>query len=283
MSMTVSHARLEPFGVEAKIDTPSRLTSADKDELRRLLALDGLLVIRGLKLNLDQQIEFCSMFGSVLRTEGETYVVSNSPGQGILGDHELVFHVDIPYVPAPYWVGALYAVETSGDISPTRFASGLRAYERLPQALRARIDGLNTLQVKSRVRDRRNRLTDMVPGDNCAVQALVGRQRGTERPYLFAGAWHTESIIGLPAAESEQLLAELFSYHYAADNIYDHDWHTGDIVIWDNCAVQHARMASGNGTRTLQRVSTGPFAYWDQYPLDRGSLEKLATVEKPAA
>lgn len=281
MASGITQKQLTPFGVEVHID--GALSAAEESELRTLFTRDGLLVVRGLNLTLEQQLEFCSLFGPVLRSEGETYVISNDPAKGILAGAELTFHSDIPYVPVPYAAGALYAVEVTEGVSPTRFASGMRAYEQASPALRARIDGLNSLQMRTRTIDGRNRLTDAKPTDNCAVQAVVGRQAETGRPYIFPGETHSAAIIGLAEADSEALLEELFALLYAPDNIYDHEWRTGDLVIWDNLAVQHARKPVTGGIRTLQRVSTGRFAYWDQYPLDRETFEKLKELVSEVA
>ena len=283
MGSGFTHHQLAPFGVEVRIDDAKGLSAEEQAELRRLYERDGLLVVRGLELTLDDQLEFCSLFGPVLRSEGETYVISNNPEKGILAGAELTFHSDIPYVPVPYAAGALYGVEVSEGVSPTRFASGMRAYEQASPALRERIDGLNSIQMRTRTIDGRNRLTDAKPTDNCAVQAVVGRQAGTGRRYIFPGETHSAAIIGLSEADSEALLEELFALLYAPENIYDHEWRTGDLVIWDNLAVQHARKPVTGGIRTLQRVSTGRFAYWDQYPLDRETFEKLKELVSEVA
>ena len=50
--------------------------------------------------------------------------------------------------------------------------------------------------------------------------------------------------------------------------IYGHRWATGDLVLWDNLAVQHARGAAGTGVRTLQRVTIAELGYESQYPSD---------------
>jgi taurine dioxygenase len=283
MTSGITHHQLAPFGIEVSLDPAKRLSTGDESELRRLFAQDGLLVVRGLELSLDEQLEFCSLFGPVLRSEGETYVISNDPEKGILAGAELIFHSDIPYVPAPYAAGALYAVEVTEGVSPTRFASGFRAWERLSPAQRERIDGLNSIQMRTRVIDGRNRLVNAKPTDNCAVQAVVPRQTETGRPYVFVGETHTAAIIGLADAESEALLEELFAVIYAEDNIYDHEWRPGDLVIWDNLAVQHGRKPVTGGVRTLQRVSMGRFAYWDQYPVDRETFEALKTLVSDVA
>jgi taurine dioxygenase len=284
MRPQITWRRLEPFGVETELDPAGGLGEAEQQELRRLYALDGLILIRGLRLSMDEQLDLCSIFGPVMRGSRENYIVSNMRQDGLLGTRELLFHNDVPYVPAPYLGGSLHALEVEDGVAATRFASGLRAYERLPQPLRERIEGLNALQVRERVEGRRNRLTDMIPGDLCTLHPVVGRREGDGRPYLFVNQAMTACIVGLPEAESEALIEELLSHLYAADEIYEHVWRTGDIVIWDNLAVQHARKPLGPGARTLQRVTLAEIGYWEQWPTDLPTFEALHTFkDRPAA
>jgi taurine dioxygenase len=268
MSIRVTHERMEPFGVRAEVDLSRGLGEDDKAELRRLFALDGVLFIPGLDFDMDQQIEFCEIFGPVLRGPLSAFLISNVVKDALFADAELLWHHDVPYVPMPFMANCLHALEVSGPISGTKLASGFRAYERLPQALRARIDGLNALCVRGRPEDRRSRLTDSLPGDNCAVQAVVQRQRGTGRPFLFPDGSLTACLIGMSEADSDELLEELFSYMYAPDNVYEHPWKKGDLVLWDNLALHHARSRFYGGVRTLQRTTVARLSYEQQYPAD---------------
>jgi taurine dioxygenase len=269
-----------PFGLEAQVDLASPLSLEDRDALRLAYQRDGLLLIRGQTLSLEQQLEVCSIFGPVLRGAKDNYIVSNVHQDGLLGDRELLFHSDIPYVPAPYLGGSLHALKVDEGVSPTRFADGFAAYERLPAALRARIDGRNALHVRARAFVRRTRLTDLLPTDNCAVHALVGRQEGTGRPYIFANLDMTACVIGMSEAESDELLEELFSYLYTAERIYDHVWKAGDLVVWDNLAIQHARKEVSGGTRTLRRVTIATLGYWEQYPVDLPVFDELQVAKR---
>jgi taurine dioxygenase len=269
----ISHTSLAPFGVEVSIDlsaplTPTELTAAEKDELRRLYARDGLLVLRGLKLSMEEQCEFCRIFGPVLDSPYENFYVSNTRQDGHLGVLELQWHNDVPYLPRPYLAAALHAVDVVPGATSTQFASGFRAYERLAPALRERIVNLNALQVKQRHSDRCNRLTDLQPGDLCTVHPVLRQQPGTARPYLFVNENMTPLIIGLPPAESDALLQELFAALYVPDEVYEHAWYPGDLVLWDNLAVQHARGRVSADTRTLQRVSITELSYAQQYAAD---------------
>jgi taurine dioxygenase len=270
MSVYLSHSPLAPFGAEVTIDLSSPLSSAQKEELRRLYARDGLLVFRSLRLSMQEQIDLCRIFGPVLDSPYENFYVSNVRKDGHLGTLELQWHNDVPYLPKPYLGAALHAIEVAPGASSTRYANGLRAYERLPTALRERVVGLNALQVKQRYSERANRLADLQPGDLCTVHSVVRRQEETGRPYLFVNQNMTACIIGLSASESDGLLQELFRCLYVDDGVYEHAWHAGDLVLWDNLAVQHSRGRVSADTRTLQRVTIAELGYAQQYAADLG-------------
>jgi taurine dioxygenase len=279
----IAKISISPFGLAVEIDgvTGSEgmrgLSAEEKSELVQLYEWDGLLLIRGLSLSLEEQGEVCGIFGPI--SPPDHPFVSNVRADGILADYELMFHHDIPYVPLPYLGGALFALEVDEGVSPTRFASGYRAYERLPGKLRQKVEGLNSMHVRARAQGRRTRLTDLLPGDPGAVHSVVGHHPVTGRAYLFVDEHMTAGIIGLPEAESDELLEEVFSYLYGDDNVYEHSWRNGDMIVWDNRAVQHGRHAlTTPGTRTLQRVNIAALSYFQQCPTDVGSREDLLTA-----
>ena len=264
-----------PFGIEIRTDVTQEFDAAQRKELRELYRKDGLLLFRDQALTMDQQLDACSIFGPVLRDSIENYLVSNVEEDGLLGTRELLFHHDVPYVPAPYLGGSLHALEVAGDVPSTRFASGLRAWDEISEEMQRRIEPMKALHVRSRVFTRRTRLVDSQPGDNCAIHALVGRQAETGRRYIFADMDMTALVAGLSEPESDALLEELFAGLYAGDNVYEHRWAEGDFVVWDNLAIQHARGKIRGGRRTLQRVTIAEYGYWDQYPVDLPTFDEL--------
>jgi len=53
---------------------------------------------------------------------------------------------------------------------------------------------------------------------------------------------------------------------YSDDNVLVHDWRNGDIVIWDNLAVQHSRdeLPDDGTPQALQRVTVETVSFGDQ-------------------
>lgn len=266
---------IKPFGFEAELTEVPGAESLEADRLRALYREEGLLVVRGLKLDHQEQIAFCRLFGPVLDTPYENFIVSNVDANGHLGTRELLWHNDVPYLPSPYLAGCLHAVRVDPQAVRTRFANGFRAYEALPPKLRERIANLKALHVRERVYDRPNRLTDLEDGDMCTVHSVVRTDPETGRRYLFVNQAWTAQVIGLSDAESDDLMRELHGYLYAAGNVYEHAWREGDIVLWNNLANQHARGLAGKGVRTLQRVTVTHLSYAEQYPTDLGISASL--------
>ena len=66
----------------------------------------------------------------------------------------------------------------------------------------------------------------------------------------------TSRVVELPDDESEALLQELFDVLYDPTEVYEHTWQVGDLVVFDNLALQHARgnVLADGPARTLRKV-----------------------------
>ena len=63
-------------------------------------------------------------------------------------------------------------------------------------------------------------------------------------------------IEGLEPIESEELLEELFGVSEDPSIVYEHVWNIGDLVIWDNRCITHARTDFPENERRLLRRTT---------------------------
>jgi alpha-ketoglutarate-dependent taurine dioxygenase len=269
----MTHQRLsDAVGVEVLGVDLRELDAADAAELRRLLAEEHLLAVRGQELSTEDQVRVVGLFGTVDDELGDgaaSYYISNARPDGQLGEVQLRFHSDWTWTPAPVVVASLYAEEIAGPCPPTRFANAARACEQLPADLRARLAALSAVHMSYKPAEvheaysTRRRLPDL-PADiefgdaPHTTQPVVAADPLSGAPVLFVNSFYTSHIVDLPLDEGEVLLADLFERIEAPGNVYEHAWTTGDLVVWDNWAVQHAR-APFHGTgarRTLRRVST---------------------------
>jgi taurine dioxygenase len=270
----LEHRRLSTaLGIEiVGLDLRRELTGEQTRELVRLMGREHLLVFRGQQLTADDQIRVIGQFGEVDDECGDglkSYLISNARSDGQLGEVALAFHSDWTWTTVPVVVASLYAETVGGPCVPTRFSNAARAFEALPEDLKARLAGRLAVHLNYRPTVMRTdystrlRLADL-PADASLLEAprashpVVLADPFSGASLLFVNEYFTSHIIDMPLEESEALLTELFGRLRAPDNIYEHPWEEGDLVVWNNLAVQHGRRAFvGLGAhRTLRRVST---------------------------
>lgn len=292
--MTTDHARMvraeplsaAPFGAAVGLDPGfPDIEGVTAAELRTLLAVHNVLVFTG-DFSDDEHIRLASCFGRVL-PQGPRVIVNDRPAgdfpivtfvsnvlpDGALGTFELAFHHDMAHVATPLVGLSLHALDVAAGQAATRFANGRLAYERLGVATQRRLEGLQglfaanyttTTERAAPVRQVRDSLDPTWPR---AVHPVVVPHPVTGDRCVYVNEMQTVSILGLPLAESDALLDELFAALYDPACVYEHEWCTGDLVVWDNLVVQHARRRVGESApRTLRRVVFGEKTPWEEWP-----------------
>jgi taurine dioxygenase len=182
-------------------------------------------------------------------------VVENGVAIGALGDGELVWHNDMTYLPNPPPASVLCAVELPPSGGDTWFCNMYLAYEMLPAALRARIAGLSANHDSSytsagTLRKGFDEVTDVskAPG---AKHPLAITHPATGRKALYLGRRRNAYVVGLPLAESEALLDELWVHATQPQFAVRHRWRLGDVVMWDNRCTMHRRDAFDPSARRI--------------------------------
>src|SRR5690606_11731467 len=115
----------------------------------------------------------------------------------------------------------------------TLFADAVRAARELPRDLRARLTGRRVLNVYDfhRPDDRPMRIADVDPRSPRFEHPVLAPHPVSGVDVVMANELHTDHIVGLPRAESDALLAELFAVLYADDNVLEHRWQVGDLIV----------------------------------------------------
>jgi len=220
-----------------------------------------VLLFRGQQLSDDDLIAFSRRFGVLdfapvqetgrrfVEGHPEIYVVSNVIENGVpigsLGAGEAVWHTDMSYIPDPPKASMLYALEVPPSGGNTGFVNMYAAYEALPAALKERIAGLSlkhdgTYNSGGYLRQGVDAVDDPVnsPG---AVHPLVCTHPDSGRRVLYLGRRRNGYIMGMPLAESEKLLDELWRYASREEFTWYNRWRVGDLVLWDNRCTMHRR------------------------------------------
>jgi taurine dioxygenase len=272
-----------PFGIEIDFDLRQPLNRDQQEELQRLRLEEHLLLFRNQKLSMLEQERVMAHLGPVLTDKMDRIdYISNTRPDGDLGEGVIQFHSDLSFSPAPFFAISLHAIDVEQASTSTSFASGARAYQALPSDLKERLEVCHTLHCLAIENEKRARDRDLPPYIPRSVHPAIMRHPISDQPLLYVCYQQIDKIFGMSEEESEALLAELFGYLYAPENIYEHHWRNGDLVIWDNLALQHARLQAPTGPRTLQRVTCAEKGILLLYPyLAKDYQERVDRYDKP--
>jgi len=261
---------LGSFGVEIEHDLSVPLPPATAERFVALLWEWGLVVAHGQKLSMQQQSSLMALLGPILRRSGETgYLTTASGSEASLS--ELSFHADAAYTKAPFDALSLHAIDVVNGASSTRFASAQRAYDLLPPQLRERLAEHAAEMISPNfetIGKRSCEIREHAPMRHALLPSIFVNPH-TARRCVWVSEMHAARLAGMDWEESRTLLNAVFDHLYAQENVYEHSWHQGDLVIWDNIALQHSRGTLKNaGRRILQRVIVGTEGVCPQIPLN---------------
>jgi len=233
-----------------------------------------VILFRNQSLSEEEQIRFARHFG-VLQQRGRppearneasrlehpeiTMLVSNIRENGkligSLADGEMHFHSDFCYVEKPAKGTFLYAVEIPSQGGDTLFLNMYKAYETLPAALKARVEGrkaVNAYHYESPTRDVNGAQLDFSANPHYA-QPIIRTHPDTRRKALYVNRLMTWTVEGMDKEEGSALLDQLFAHIEQDQFIYAHKWRVGDLVLWDNRCTLHARTDFSDKERRMLR------------------------------
>jgi len=244
------------------IDLTAPIDGSTADQLRAAFRKHLLLVVRQPDVSGDDQIRFGNLFGNViLRTKYSvptdaplTQWVSNSRPDGILGDVEIEFHQDHFYYDTPLKAIILYGLEIPKSGSATEFRNAIALLESLPADLRARAERVKCLQdgdyTPWKVEGTRK------PGSPQAWHPLAYTDPDSGRRALCVTLMTTVDFEGVNKEEGQALIHQIWDHAATQTQFnYVHHWQPGDLLLWDNRMVQHARLPfNASEPRTLRRT-----------------------------
>jgi taurine dioxygenase len=251
----------------AGIDPSRELDDETVAQLRQLFDDRSVLVFRDVDLAPQDQAYLAGLLVSAVapadRDAAEANAViyethiSNQPG-GNAPYGELLYHSDMMWADEPVQLLSLYGLEVEQPSVPTIYASAVRAWDTLPDDLRARVDGRMAVHVTGQ--QPRGETNNLLQSQHETVRSttkpVAQCHPRTGRTLLYVSQMMTSEVEGLPSDESEALLEDLFAHLYDPTYSWTHEWRERDLVVWDNLAVQHARpdLATGGPVRTLRKV-----------------------------
>jgi len=257
--MLATRSLTPQFGIAVTGIKLSSIAPGIGDELLRLIDHHGVVIVRGQQLT-PQQFEVFSRSLGPLATHPHRHCAPPSLPDvliqsNIIENGQAIGHPDgarqwqalSTHLKSPPRAALQYAVEVPLQDGSARgdtfFANTCAAYDALDAALRQQLIGMRAAHVS--VASRKRRAMPYFP-DSGLTQIF---RRGVEHPVvrlhpqtrrkcLFVNPTTTTHICGMNDGDSAALLGQLFGHIVRPEFVYRHPWQIGDVVLWDNCAVQ---------------------------------------------
>ena len=242
----------------------------------------AVLVFREQPFTDGEQLDFAQRLDGVLHTKlGISALQKNRLGNEALGDisnldengeimksdnrrrmyglGNRLWHTDASFQDPAGRYSMLSAKVVPPVDADTEYADMRAAYDALPEEEKARLEGL---RVHHSIAYSRQTLgfefseseQERLKG---AVHPLVRTIPRSKRRSLYVAS-HASRIIDWPVPEGRLLLRDLIEHATRPEFVYRHQWHVGDLVIWDNRATMHRARAFDDAKyrRELRRVTT---------------------------
>ena len=218
----------------------------------------SVLLFRSQPVTDELQIAFSTRFGpleiakAASRGEGTPFsILTNIEPDGSLvpPDHKealraranQLWHTDSCFKDPPSLASVLSARVISPIGGETEFASMRCAWDRLPEAMRARLADAYAWHDYAHSRGK------------IATHLASERERASLPPVRWRMRWrnpangrdslylasHTYAIDGLPDTDAQALIAELIDHTTMPGWTYRHHWEPGDVIMWDNRCILH--------------------------------------------
>jgi taurine dioxygenase len=245
------------LGAEIRgVDLSTPLDDATFAAIEGAYATHGVVFFRDQQITPRAQVAFTRRFGEIeFNVFGERWSVPGSPEivvvSNVTEDGRPIgvrragenWHSDMCYTARPPRGTMLYALEVPNlrglPLGDTEFASAAAAWEALPESVKQWIDGRRVIF------DFRGRKRSFPP-----TQAEIDRYPAVRHPIarthpqsgrtcLYVMRDDSTGIEGMETAEAQALIEALADHIVKPAFVYRHQWRRGDVLLWDNCLVQH--------------------------------------------
>ena len=239
-----------------RVDLAAPIEAEKLDKIERAFDQHGVVFFRDQTITPAQQVAFTRHFGEIaFNVFGERWSVPGAPEivvvSNVTENGEPVgirragerWHSDMSYTATPPRGTMLHAIEVPEldglGLGDTMFANAALAWEALPEAMQRRLDGrIGIFDFLGRKRDLEV-TEDEIRRHPPVNHPIVRRHPRTGRKSLYIMRDDCTGIEGIDEAEARALVEALADHITRPEFIYRHRWRTGDVLMWDNCTVQH--------------------------------------------
>ncbi|MEK9683413.1 MAG: TauD/TfdA family dioxygenase [Rhodospirillaceae bacterium] len=254
------------------IDISKQVSDSDAETIYQAFLEYQVIFFRGQMITPADQRRVCGIFGEVgaynrpkdrqhpKHASDEIMLISNVVEDGrVIGAHpdgEMMWHTDTPYLATPHKATTLYSVEVPLVGGNTKFSNQYMVYEALSDDLKQTLRGklaMNCYEFGTTVKTFDKYDRNSVPHH---PHPVLRKHPESGKTATYVCPLMTEEIIGMDGDESDKILASIYRLQEDSNFIYEHVWNVGDMIIWDNRCLLHARTDFPKEQRRLLRRVT---------------------------
>ena len=260
-----------------EVNVASGLNPSKILQIQDLLNRYRVVVFPNQKLTDDQLKEFAFCFGPPFIADKNSPVLGSQDSdnsivivgnqaheyaKSYLGHQEVLPHSDHQWLKCPSSASMLYAVDIQPNSASTVWFDMVKAYSLLDSETQAIIEDLKLVTYNPFHRPFGsvsakyvNRKKDIPPGE-IFPHPLVRTHALTHEKILYLNVAYELEFAGIPYDIGSELFLRLSNHIVNLNYKYEHHWHNGDLVFWDNRSTIHYRPSFDSSIRrVLKRVT----------------------------
>ena len=243
--------------LEAEVST--LLSEEAGAEIRSMLEQRGVVVVRELNLNDEQQVAFTKNLGPMAT---DVFKITMDKRINPLAEYTkgaFYWHIDGTTAEVPIFASIMSGRKLSNTGGQTEFSNTYAAYDDLPDSEKTALDKLRVVhmfETSQRYVNPEHTYADVQDWQRFPPNSLplVWKHRsGRKSLVLGSTASHVE---GMGVQESLALLTRLRDYATQPQFVYRHEWTVGDLVMWDNTGTMHRAIAYPHDSGRLMHRTT---------------------------
>ena len=181
------------------------------------------------------------------------------------------WHTDWSFQRVPPAGTCLLGLKIPPQGGDTLFANQHKAFDEMPDDLRARVEGLTAIHSAEAAyapdgafgKDDQasGRSMKILPSEEARKRQqhpMIRKHPETQRPALYSTFGYIQGFVEMDKAQSDALLMELYVHQGSEQFVYRHKWAPNMLVMWDNRSLLHCATGGFEGhDRLLHRTTIG--------------------------
>jgi taurine dioxygenase len=245
-----------PLGAEIHDIDVNQLSSSEWQEIQSLFLTYHVLAFPSQKLTPEDHKAFGARWGKLVRHPyggledfPDLIELKNRGKNQDVNQH---WHSDMTYNHQPPKLTMLYALETPAIGGDTAFSNQIIAYQELSGGLKSILENLTAEHSAAGLAAIYKADASKAPR---AHHPVIRTHDETGEKALYVCRAFTYKFSGWTKNESNGLLETLFEHSVRPEFQGRHQWHAGDLVMWDNRAVLHYAVHDhGDDSRVIHRL-----------------------------